>query len=222
MRCGKDLVHQRAVRDPHYGLPLVICPRCGWACARRQPGWCSRRRRRKIIGITITLGSQGVFLFLLTVCTLAILATVLETQHNRSSSTPQWEQALLYFWAYLIAPAIVGIWLTTGLRHVNRTFIFMLWLVWILIFPFLSVVSDMITELCARGSDGSIRFSLRQWKDEMRVPIRGFLFNHLLMFGSTIVIGLPAGWLVRPLLEKHRRRRRSILRTSLRKRRGHA
>ncbi len=41
--CGTSLSRVRARRDPHYGLPLVVCPTCTRACVRRrhplQAGW---------------------------------------------------------------------------------------------------------------------------------------------------------------------------------------
>ena len=34
--CGFDLARVRAGADPHYGLPLIICPQCTTATIRRK------------------------------------------------------------------------------------------------------------------------------------------------------------------------------------------
>lgn len=36
-RCGSDLSGLRAPPDPHYHLPVVVCPRCAAACVRTRP-----------------------------------------------------------------------------------------------------------------------------------------------------------------------------------------
>lgn len=50
-QCGKDLSPIRAVPDPHYALPIVVCPGCCYAVVRRPwLGGASRRTRSRILG----------------------------------------------------------------------------------------------------------------------------------------------------------------------------
>ena len=37
LSCGLDLARVRALLEPHYALPVVVCPDCGWATVRRAP-----------------------------------------------------------------------------------------------------------------------------------------------------------------------------------------
>lgn len=63
--CGTSLSRVRAQRDPHYGLPLVVCPTCTRACVRRrhplQAGW--RRFRATLHAIRhagfLTIATSG-------------------------------------------------------------------------------------------------------------------------------------------------------------------
>lgn len=42
--CGHDLTHLRAPPDPHYSLPVVVCPGCATACVRRPYAGAARCR----------------------------------------------------------------------------------------------------------------------------------------------------------------------------------
>ncbi|MFG0306582.1 MAG: hypothetical protein ACF8Q5_10275 [Phycisphaerales bacterium JB040] len=112
-RCGLDLSKRRAPPDPHYALPVVVCPRCNFACVRTRSGpshvW--REIRRLLIGwgllilqFAIAGGLAGV--------TLATLAVP-----DRRFDGPWWA-GLLWIGAVVLA---TGIWLGGAFPHWGRS-----------------------------------------------------------------------------------------------------
>lgn len=61
LSCGRDLARVRALVEPHYGLPVVVCPDCGRAVVRRRAPiivrWRQfRRLRRSVLGLAWRVG----------------------------------------------------------------------------------------------------------------------------------------------------------------------
>jgi len=72
--CGNDLSWIRAVPDPHYGLPVVVCPACDVACTRRKPPIFTAIRRFKAARRTaVTLLAQFLTLALLAGMSVTII-----------------------------------------------------------------------------------------------------------------------------------------------------
>lgn len=69
--CGADLAGERASPEPHYGLWIVACPRCGRVAARRWTRvlW-QRRRARRVRAALVALGSRMALLLLATAAVL--------------------------------------------------------------------------------------------------------------------------------------------------------
>jgi hypothetical protein len=139
MGCGLDLARVRAAPDPHYGLPMVTCPRCARACVRRHPsriGWRGRRcTRRAIVG----LAGQGAFLLAsAAISTMASISmaterftprvvveefmAVLRGDEDLLMSGPLLTAGALVGWAML-----VGVWLSATLRHLGVVKAIVLW-----------------------------------------------------------------------------------------------
>jgi hypothetical protein len=72
--CGTDLSWIRAVPDPQYGLPIVVCPSCSTACTRRKPEILSAIRRFKLgLRTAVVLAVKLFMLALLLTMSMGIL-----------------------------------------------------------------------------------------------------------------------------------------------------
>lgn len=77
--CGTDLSWIRAAPDPHYGLPVVVCPSCLLACTRRKPPTkAAIRRFRLAIRTGLVLLVELVMLALLAGMSVTILRGLAE------------------------------------------------------------------------------------------------------------------------------------------------
>jgi hypothetical protein len=136
--CGLDLRHERSAIEPHYGLPLVICPRCGCAAVRRRHPFVRAwpNTRRFICALRTILIQSALIAFLsalmLQACGDLSRTMGLYVPFGRRSLI----DLLLHEWSSLIGwglvpPIMVGAWLTCGLGHLGRTRAFLLWSGWI-------------------------------------------------------------------------------------------
>lgn len=129
--CARDLAGVRAVRDPHYALPLVICPGCGKACVRQTHPFHTRWIASLRIGTAITaLILQNVVALTLIFSTLAVIARAL-TLGYAAIIGELTRQALINLGMSIGAVSIVtGAWLTAGLSHIPW---WRAWLGWMLL-----------------------------------------------------------------------------------------
>lgn len=75
--CGHDLARLRAPPDPHYALPVVVCPGCALACVRRPYAGTARWRNAvRVWRLGARLFIRVVMLVLLAVLLLASSAGV--------------------------------------------------------------------------------------------------------------------------------------------------
>jgi len=216
--CGFDLARVRAFREPHYGLPLVVCPRCQAATTRRRHPLWSAFRRFKRLDFTITvLGLQLSLAALLAVFTpfgsLAMVVGVSGTQRNTFDSDLWW----LYFWPLAIIGPLTGAWLTMGFSHLNRGRTFLGW------YAFLCCITFFGWLLAAVRDDLDSQFMVVQLDPE-RWPVlaRGAVgyVSHAIAMGAVMlsaVAGIPLGWgfqrltgNLRQTLWRNRRRKRRL------------
>ncbi len=124
--CGCDLARTRPVRDPHYGLPLVSCPRCGRITIRqRHPVILRWRETVRIVRALLTLIVQSVLLIVFaTFNTVAAMGVVASLSHNVTHKDQSFV-VTFYIIAVGVLPLTIGAWLTIGFSHLRW------WLVWI-------------------------------------------------------------------------------------------
>ncbi len=129
--CAGDLASVRAIRDPHYALPMVICPGCGKASVRRTHPFHARWIASLRIGTAITaLVLQHVVALTLIGSTLAVIAGVLALGYAAMIGEVT-RQAMINLGISIGAVSIVtGAWLTAGLSHILW---WRAWLGWILL-----------------------------------------------------------------------------------------
>src|SRR5262245_27090216 len=118
MTCGLDLARVRVQRDPHYHLPLVICPQCRSASVRRRHPIISRfRQARRValpfIVVAIQLPLIGLFGFLNLMAAFALLMIALEVPRFHDPEEIRW----LIVLTLIVLPIITGTWLTIGFHH---------------------------------------------------------------------------------------------------------
>lgn len=130
--CGFDLARVRAVREPHYGWPLVRCPHCETCSVRRrhplQRGWRSLLRldwALSMLLIQIALLGAMLALTWMTAFGLYIALTIHFTDHPVRGLP--WIAAI----TLVVAPLITGAWLTAAYSHWKPRW--RVWLAWALL-----------------------------------------------------------------------------------------
>jgi hypothetical protein len=136
--CGSDLARIRARREPHYGLPLVVCPRCGASAVRRRHPLQRRYRSGKRLALSLAvltaqLGLLAAFISLTTAVCVQFGDDLM--QGDLDLSRP--EMTVLAVLSFGILPITLGAWLKAGLPHWRRP---IAWLVFaLLVLPLLSI-----------------------------------------------------------------------------------
>ncbi len=126
MSCGFDLARIRPVREPHYGLMIVRCPRCTRAAVRQLHPLLRRWKQIRRVDWSLTmivlqLVIAGVVGLLTLVNVPAIVTEVIPNIPNRINH-------VLVYWLSLAAcglAACTGAWLTAGFSHLR------IWKVWL-------------------------------------------------------------------------------------------
>ena len=155
--CGMDLRRLRALRDPHYRLPIVVCPECETAIVRRrhpiEVRW--RRLRALLTSLAVMLIQIALLGTFVTVTTLACREMHFGlVMHQFRGGDPDALLALTL--TFVALPTVIGVWLSTGLGHWPGI------LAWI-VFPILVAV--------ALAADTVIGPIARQIGDFMGAPI---------------------------------------------------
>jgi len=122
LSCGSDLARVRARQEPHYGLPLVICPACGAAAVRRRHplvrGWRTLRQLGTSAGVlAFQVAALGAGVGLVTSACIALGEDLVRGRLGRLE-TDQMATLLLML---VILSVALGTWLTAGLRHWRRS-----------------------------------------------------------------------------------------------------
>jgi hypothetical protein len=126
----------RVAPDPHYGLPMVTCPRCGaTAVRRRDPVEARLRSTRRVLASLSTLGLQIVTLILF-MSLVTVVCNELRIEDVERVLRGEPRPVAEVFYGLLVVPIAVGAWLTAGLGHWPR------WAAWAAFFLLaLAVVS---------------------------------------------------------------------------------
>jgi DNA-directed RNA polymerase subunit RPC12/RpoP len=115
--CGADLARVRARREEHYGLPLVLCPRCGTAAVRRQRPlgrwWATRRLGISLAALLAQLALLTGFIWL----TIFVCIELGREIALGRLGIDQPEKTIILALAFGLLPIALGTWLTAGLRH---------------------------------------------------------------------------------------------------------
>ncbi len=129
--CACDLAGVRAIPDPHYALPLVLCPGCGKAHVRQTHPFHARWIASLRIGTAVTaLIFQNVVALTLISSTLAVIAGALALGYAAMIGELT-RQAMINLGISLGAVSIAtGAWLTAGLSHISW---WRAWLGWMLL-----------------------------------------------------------------------------------------
>ena len=138
--CARDLAGARAVRDPHYALPLVICPSCGKASVRRAHPFHTRWIATLRVGSAVTaLILQNAVALALIASTLSVIAGTLTLGYAAMIGDAT-RQTMINLGISIGAVSIAtGAWLTAGLSHISWRRAWLGWL--LLIITLVSVVA---------------------------------------------------------------------------------
>lgn len=135
LSCGLDLARVRAVTEPHYGLPLVVCPECSVATVRRKEAVTAAWRRtlrtaaairamvlRLAAGAVLMGASVGIVFFLELEAEsdrgfIMEVPGALLTGNSRWTSDEDWPLAVVFFTVWALVQTGVGILLSGGLAH---------------------------------------------------------------------------------------------------------
>lgn len=147
--CACDLAGVRAIRDPHYALPLVLCPGCGKAHVRQTHPFHARWIASLRIGTAVAaLIFQNVVALALICSTLAVIAGALALGYAAIIGELA-RQALINLGMSVGAVSIVtGAWLTAGLSHISW---WRAWLGWMLLVVVLVGLSAVVLPVALAG-----------------------------------------------------------------------
>lgn len=207
IQCGFDLARIRAQRDPHYHLPLVVCPRCAHACVRRmhplQRAWRTFLRMDRAIWLLFWHAALMLLLIVLNVSVVVLLA-----QNAASPTEWYWIQRVTLGYSFVFQIG-TGMWLTVGFAHLRARWV---WPAWIAIIGVLSNMDFIVYEIhrAIGSTDGP----------DMPDDMAGlFLFRIVTLAGAMAVaaLGIPLGHGVRRSYRIHRRQRWRKRRVRMRK-----
>lgn len=199
--CGHDLARMRTAAhpDPHYGLPLTVCPQCGRAEFRwRHPlvrGW---RRARRIFATFAALILCILVLLLFTMFSFIAAfgegARLIEQRHSLDLDQDRFS----LFWAYLVFPLILGVWLEAAFNHWRYRLQWLAWAAWIISLAWILPLAEDISY----GQESSIGVLVKQ---HWYASCNGMLA--LLLITCISLIGIPFGRMLRRALDASRRTR---------------
>lgn len=119
--CGADLARIHVIRDPHYRLPIVICPGCSHVCVRRVDPILQRWRTFQPAAAALcALSVQLLIVLLLATATAGVVDAVPDILPAPISGNVFDLLDNQSIWAMVVCvtlPVLTGIWMTTGLGH---------------------------------------------------------------------------------------------------------
>ncbi len=119
LSCGLDLARVRALLEPRYALPLVVCPDCGWAAVRRKPQG-GRSLYRLLVSLLTLIAQLGLLAAGLAVL-LAVSIEMGDVLARGTFGALPGEEILLRLAVCAAFAVALGTWLTAGFGHVRRT-----------------------------------------------------------------------------------------------------
>lgn len=215
MQCGFDLARQRATLDPHYGLPLAICPRCGWTCVRRDLLLANRYRAiRRATEALALLVLQGTLILLFTSvnCLNAIGLDEWSLEpRGLAWARRNWEYLA---WAIIVVPHLTGAWLMVAFDHRRRVTVFLLWTTWLLAWMLVpAIVIPALGRFFEAPTPANADPML--WYRAMNS-----LVSLGILLAASLLIGAPFGGFYGALKNRRGRVRHARIRRRIRKRRS--
>ncbi len=206
--CGFDLARVRICPDPHYALPLVVCPDCGEAAVRRvhplQIGWRAFLRfKTSIITLVVQLG-------LLTGAAAAVIAVCVECERwaRGNMIATASEEMIFGLLAFGVVPIALGAWLSGGLGHLGRIRAWSVFTVLVAGVIFLDCIgAPLLRRLLEAGGFSLVVADIRWAELSGRLVVLAGIM-------SVATAGIPLGMLARA---GHRSWRRNCRRTRRRR-----
>jgi hypothetical protein len=235
LRCGMDLARVRAVPDPHYRLPVAVCPGCGGVTVRRPDAIVmGYRRARRLFSALLALGAQAVVGAGLLTAQASITYGIVRECRDMQAAMPDLLAAMLgrggnerltvwihesdglmvlIMWTCMCVGA--GLWLTAGLAHLSR----IVWPVWTALLLAVTCLDRFIRPVqlafawCI-GVEPPAAIRHVDLADRVTLALAGV---------AIATLGIPLGRGLRRLEHARRRHGRTRLRSRLRRlRQGHA
>ncbi len=218
--CGAALARIRVIRDPHYHLPIVICPGCGEACVRRVDPILQRWRAFQPIVVALcTLLVQVLIVSLLATATAGVVDAVpdlLPVVISGNLFDLLYGQSLAALVIGVTLPVLTGVWMTTGLGHWRPWLARAVWgllIAGLLSWDVLRLASETIGNelgiVSGIGAKAYLKLAFYDWV--LRVAV---LFVFLMMTFA----GSPLGAVLLKIHARRRTRRWSRRRARLRRR----
>ena len=148
LNCAKDLARQPAIVDPHYSLPLVICPDCNKASVRR-PNYYSAKYKSllRIITVFLTLLVQTLFIIALAGATVAwvfLIGDIIFSMNDAELSRLHVTNIII---AFALTSIATGAWLTAGLGHIPKFKVWIGWSVFLVFVTSIALTIYLLSEL---------------------------------------------------------------------------
>lgn len=225
--CGLDLARVRAAVDPHYGLPLVCCPRCRhyqfrrkypilrrWKQARRILNSFFHLTLRAIIIIELTFVGQNLNRTFVRDFSRAVtsLRNLIAGTGDRLPNSYLLDD-LTFVFSWISLSLLGGAFVAGALHHWKRPLAWGAWLTFLILLMFIPYFQDLWRSLTLRlRSPESIGF--------FRVPpwqrLREEAVGPFAMFALSFV-GARIGWMFVRAAEKRRKQKFAKRRAKRRK-----
>ena len=186
LNCAKDLARQPAIFDPHYSLPLVICPNCNKASVRRPNYYATKYKNLlRLITVFSTLLFQTLCIITLAGATVACVFMIGNVVFLMTDA----ELSRLSITNIIIIVALTsiatGAWLTTGFSHIPKLKV---WIGWSVLLVMVTAIASIIYFLSESNIDanfGSATILLLLANTIALIPI--------LVMMIVAVMGIPLG-----------------------------
>ncbi|MHC4413652.1 MAG: hypothetical protein ACYS0G_00055 [Planctomycetota bacterium] len=200
LTCGFDLARARVRPEPHYALPVALCPGCGEAAVRRmhpgQRGW------RSLLRLKTSLVALILQLSLLLALSGSVTAVCVQTGDAwfRGIIVSEKEMVILVFLAFGLVPISLGVWLSAGLSHTRRLAAWLVFSGLILFLISLDCIGDPVTRRLLDACGMTISLADYRW------DLLSARLVVLITIMTVATAGIPLGRLA---LAAHRQWRRS-------------
>jgi len=218
--CGAALARIRAIRDPHYRLPIVICPSCGEACVRRVDPILQRWRAFQSLAAALcALLVQVLIVLSLAPATASVVAAVpdiISMQVTDNVFDLLYNQSIPAMVVGVTLPVLTGVWMTIGLGHWRPWLARAIWglliaglLSWDMLWLAFETIGNRLGIVSGVGAEAHLQLAFYDWL--LRVLVL-FVFLMLTFAGS------PLGAVLLKIHARRRTRRWSRRRARLRRR----
>ena len=218
--CGADLARTHVIRDPHYRLPIVICPGCGEACVRRVDPILQRWRAFQLLAAALcALLVQVLIVFLLAPATALVIDAVPDLLPVRIPGNVfdlLYNQSFAAMVVGVTLPVLTGVWMATGLGHWRPWLARAVWgliitalLSWDMLRLAFETIGNRLGIVSGVGAEAHLQLAFYDWL--LRVLVL-FVFLMLTFAGS------PLGAVLLKIHARRRTRRWSRRRARLRRR----